>query len=111
MNDIAAMKTADLSVALLNGYGDEKVNEFDTENERRKERFASRRRKKSHHTESSQARIKLRIEQALQESGEDTLVSLIGKIAQIFKEEREKLSVLKKGGAGKEFFDFTLMNM
>ena len=80
------MKTADLSVALLNGYGDEKFNGFDNENERRKERFASRRRKRSPHAEFSQARMKLRIEEALQESNDDcqTLGSLIGKIARIF---------------------------
>jgi hypothetical protein len=103
VNDIAAMKAADLSVALLNGYGDEKVNIFDSENERRKERILSRRRKKSPDEEFSQTRIKLRIEEALKESNHDdqTFGGLIRTITNIFAEERKRLAILKKGGAGK----------
>ena len=104
VNDIAAMKAADLSVALLNGYGDEKVNTFDSENERRKGRILSRRRKKSPNVEFSQTRIKSRIEEALKEShkGGQTLGSLIRKITNIVTEERRRLAILKKGGAGKD---------
>ena len=104
VNDIAAMKAADLSVALLNGYGNEKVNTFDSENERRKERVLSRRKKKTSDVEFSQTRIKLRIEEALKESinnDAQTFGSLIRKIANIVTDERKRLAILKKGGAGK----------
>lgn len=44
MNDIAAMKTADISAALLTGYGNEKSSKqsLDFENERRKTKLGER---------------------------------------------------------------------
>lgn len=44
MNDIAAMKTADVSAALLTGYGKETIGDdsIDTENERRKSKLNQR---------------------------------------------------------------------
>ena len=44
VNDIAAMKTADVSAALLTGYGKETIGDdsIDTENERRKSKLNQR---------------------------------------------------------------------
>lgn len=42
MNDVAAMKVADVGVALLNGYGHEGSHKEDSEDERRREKLADR---------------------------------------------------------------------
>ena len=42
VNDVAAMKVADVSVALLNGYGNECANSQDLEDERRRQQLSQR---------------------------------------------------------------------
>ncbi len=119
VNDIAAMKTADVSVALLTGYGSESKSEItngDVEDERRKEKYRIKhnivpkrimsdvKSLEEYGIGSSpiavQARIKRHINSALVMSGNE----FIGfkKNFQIFRDaiikERERSKLLNKGG-------------
>lgn len=126
VNDIAAMKTADISFALLNGFENETKKsgndpgngsgpdpEHDIENERRTEKFYASPLGKKYRRgapgsgsgavvdprTASVDRIKKKIDEALKsqlEEGSGGLESLVA----IWKEERRRGSVLKKGGAG-----------
>jgi len=104
VNDISAMKTADISAALLNGYGVEKSSSsdgIDAENERRKTKLKQR--KIGTNIGSTEFgvdgnnRIKKKLDEALKDSqdpqiGMDALTKLV-------KEEFKRARALQKGGA------------
>ena len=104
VNDIGALKTADISAALLNGFGVEKLSSsdgIDAENERRKTKLKQRKiGRKIGGAEfgvDGKSRIKNKLDEALQDSqdpqiGMDALTKLV-------KEEFKRATALQKGGA------------
>jgi manganese-transporting P-type ATPase len=94
INDISAMKTADISVALLNGYGKESISKVDEENERRI--LALKRRSDLKGDFDNQQRVKRKLEEAMKTgSSQSSILAL----ARVLKEEFSRSRALQKGGA------------
>lgn len=94
LNDISAMKTADISVALLNGYGKENISSFDEENQRRIS--ALKRKSDSSQGFNVQDRVKRKLEEALK-NGSST--SSMTAVINVLKDEFRRSRALQKGGA------------
>ena len=111
-NDVNAMKLADVSAALLNGFGSEVSSSVDTEDKRRLQRILKEKKKLQRGASSSslnlhnadsatltkqrlQAKINAAVEQFKVTS---SFSGLVGDLRDIFKEERLRKSALKKGG-------------
>lgn len=94
LNDISAMKTADISVALLNGYGKENTSSFDEENQRRIS--ALKRKSDLSGGFNDQDRVKRKIEEAIK-SG--TSASGMSAVINVLKDEFRRSRALQKGGA------------
>lgn len=112
-NDVNAMKLADVSAALLNGFGSEVTSSADMEDKRRLHRILKERRKLRKGASSSshrdlheadsatltkqilQARVNAAVEQFKSSS---SFSGLVGDLRAVFKEERLRKSALKKGG-------------
>lgn len=93
------MKEAELSVALLNGFGAEETGRKDTEDERRRNRYKANERKKKNPLADQQreemlARFKKKIQQKANSKGEITAKDVINAVL----EERQRSKKLKKGG-------------
>ena len=105
VNDISAMKTADISCALLNGYGREKndaENNVDTENERRKARLKYRKIGRDKNVADfgteGHNRIKQKLDEVLRlEDGSPK--GGFAPIMEVMKEEYRRAKKLQKGGA------------
>lgn len=100
VNDISAMKAADVSGAILNGYGSEDTNaiERDIENERRMEKLKDRKVGKDKSNQKiGQDRVKLKIEEALKSS--DDPGHSMNALVKVLKEEYQRYKDLQRGGA------------
>jgi cation-transporting ATPase 13A1 len=103
VNDISAMKTADISAALLNGFGEEANigSDFDTENERRiaklKYKKIGRHRDAADFGTERHSRIKSKLEEAFL-VGKENPDNGINAILNIAKEEYARSRELRKGG-------------
>jgi cation-transporting ATPase 13A1 len=104
VNDISAMKTADISAALLSGYGKEEyttIGSIDNENERRKARLKFRKigklRDNTDFGTESQHRIRMKLEAAMKQSNDKQLS--IRTILNLAKDEYKRAMELRKGGA------------
>jgi hypothetical protein len=130
VNDVAAMKMADVSVSLLNGYGQETGGSsggWDTEEDRRRQKLAELKIGKNRAIMKVQsqtapsadddlldcvgntraaalARVKLKISQAMMtqtsESSSETLKRIAASIWNAIKVERIRVKTLDKGGGG-----------
>ena len=105
VNDISAMKTADISAALLNGFGREEINaesDVDTENERRKAKLKykkiGRDRNAADFGTEGHNRIKRKLEEAIAHD-KNNPQSGIDAILNVLKEEYMRAKELRKGGA------------
>ena len=105
VNDISAMKTADISAALLNGYGSEEgISQcgVDMENERRKMKLKFKKIGRSKDTAEfgteGHSRIKRKMEEALNYDAQNPQVGMDA-IVKIMKEEYTRAKELRKGGA------------
>ena len=103
VNDISAMKTADISAALLNGYGIEKTcsnDAVDAENERRKTKLKQRKIGRNNGAAEfgidAQSRMKLKLEEALKDS-QDPQIGM-NALVKLAKEEFKRAQELRKGG-------------
>lgn len=104
VNDISAMKTADISAALLGGYGQEESwteGVLDTENERRKARLRLRKigrlRDSTDFGTEAQGRIRMKLEAALKQNKDKQLS--IRNVIDLAKDEYRRVVELRKGGA------------
>jgi magnesium-transporting ATPase (P-type) len=104
VNDISAMKTADISAALLNGYGIERIcsnDAVDTENERRKAKLKQRKIGRSNDAANfgidGQSRIKMKLEESLKDS-QDPQIG-VNALVKLVKEEFKRAKELQKGGS------------
>lgn len=124
VNDIAAMKTADISFALLNGFENEQNDQFqenDIENDRRTEKFYAsalgKKMKRNDHNfvvgdgnndvvcdDPTTDRRKRKIDEAMRQMQVDSRKGWKS-IVNILKEERQRGIMLKKGGAGMYFLE------
>lgn len=106
VNDISAMKTADISAALLNGFGTEEIStesgSVDIENERRKAKLKHRKIGFDRHAADfgteGHCRIRRKLEAAA-EQGKDNPQHYVDAILNVFKEEYKRAKEIKKGGA------------
>jgi soluble P-type ATPase len=104
VNDISAMKTADISAALLSGYGNEVSavkDVLDDENERRKAKLKMRnigklRNSRDFGTETHY-RLRMKLEATMKENAE--VQPSIGTIFSLIKDEYRRAIELRKGGA------------
>ena len=111
-NDVNAMKLADVSAALLNGFGSEVSSSVDTEDKRRLQRILKERKKLQRsasspslnlHDADSATLTKQRLQAKINAAVERFKVTssfsgLVGDLRAVFKEERLRKSALKKGG-------------
>ena len=111
-NDVNAMKLADVSAALLNGFGNEVSSSVDTEDKRRLQRILKERKKSQRSASSSslnlhdadsatltRQRLQAKVNAAVEQfKASSSFSGLVGDLRDIFKEERLRKSALKKGG-------------
>lgn len=94
LNDISAMKTADISAALLNGFGRESISTFDDENQRRLTLLKSNKSKSTGFRFDNSERIKRKLNEALNNRDSNASAFL-----DVIKSEFKRGRALQKGGA------------